>query len=154
MKMKTSVIMTVYNGSKYLLEMLESLRKQTRAIDELLIFDDRSTDSSQMIIKTYISKYRLNNWKLVVNKENKGWEKNFTDGISTATGDIIFPCDQDDIWHLDKIAVDRIASVIISIRLDTAYHPIAIPRNFSSSLLIFHNVYTDFITIHYIQGLQ
>ena len=103
MQMKTSVIMTVYNGSKYLLEMLESLRKQTRAIDELLIFDDRSTDSSQMIIKTYISKYRLNNWKLVVNKENKGWEKNFTDGISTATGDIIFPCDQDDIWHLDKI---------------------------------------------------
>lgn len=75
MQMKTSVIMTVYNGSKYLLEMLESLRKQTRAIDELLIFDDRSTDSSQMIIKTYISKYRLNNWKLVVNKENKGWEK-------------------------------------------------------------------------------
>ena len=29
--MKTSVVMTVYNGSRYLLEMLDSLRNQTRA---------------------------------------------------------------------------------------------------------------------------
>lgn len=101
--MKTSVVMTVYNGSKYLLEMLDSLRNQTRAIDEVLFFDDRSTDSSQEIIQTYISEHELNNWKLIINKKNKGWEKNFTNGISVATGDIIFPCDQDDIWHLDKI---------------------------------------------------
>lgn len=101
--MRTSVVMTVYNGSKYLLDMLESLRNQTRAIDELLLFDDQSTDSSQEIIQTYISNYKLNNWKLMINNENQGWEKNFTNGISVATGDIIFPCDQDDIWHLDKI---------------------------------------------------
>lgn len=101
--MKTSVVMTVYNGSRYLLEMLDSLRNQTRAIDEVLFFDDRSTDSSQEIIQTYISKYELNNWKLIINEKNKGWEKNFTNGISAATGDIIFPCDQDDVWHLDKI---------------------------------------------------
>lgn len=36
--MKTSVVMTVYNGSRYLLEMLDSLRNQTRAIDEVLFF--------------------------------------------------------------------------------------------------------------------
>ena len=101
--MRTSVVMTVYNGAKYLIEMLESLRNQTRNIDELLIFDDRSTDSSQQIIQEYILKYRLTNWKLIINPQNQGWEKNFTNGISKATGDIIFPCDQDDIWHFDKI---------------------------------------------------
>ena len=101
--MKTSVVMTVYNGSRYLLEMLDSLRNQTRAIDEVLFFDDRSTDSSREIIQTYISEHKLSNWKLIINENNKGWEKNFTNGISAATGDIIFPCDQDDVWHLDKI---------------------------------------------------
>jgi len=101
--MKTSVVMTVYNGSKYLLEMLESLRTQTRKIDEVLIYDDRSTDRSQTLVCNYISKYNLDNWKLIVNQSNLGWEKNFTNGICAASGDIIFPCDQDDIWHVDKI---------------------------------------------------
>ena len=72
MQMKTSVIMTVYNGSKYLLEMLESLRNQTRIIDELLIFDDRSTDSSLEIIQKYISEIGLNNWKLIMRKTKDG----------------------------------------------------------------------------------
>ena len=103
--MKTSVVMTVYNGSRYLLEMLDSLRNQTRAIDEVLFFDDRSTDSSREIIQTYISEHKLSNWKLIINENNKGWEKNFTNGISAATGDIIFPCDQDDVWHKNKVSV-------------------------------------------------
>ena len=109
--MKTSVVMTVYNGSRYLLEMLDSLRNQTRAIDEVLFFDDRSTDSSREIIQTYISEHKLSNWKLIINENNKGWEKNFTNGISAATGDIIFPCDQDDVWHLDKI--EKISKAIM-----------------------------------------
>lgn len=101
--MKTSVVMTIYNGSKYLLEMLDSLRNQTRNIDEVLLLDDMSTDNSQVIVRDYISKYNLKNWNLIINAQNLGWEKNFTNGINKATGDIIFPCDQDDIWHLDKI---------------------------------------------------
>lgn len=101
--MKTSVVMTVYNGCKYLLQMLDSLRNQTRNIDEVLIFDDKSTDASKTLVQNYISEYQLTNWKLIINNNNQGWEKNFTNGISAATGDIIFPCDQDDIWHLDKI---------------------------------------------------
>lgn len=101
--MVTSVVMTVYNGSKYLMEMLESLKIQTRKIDELLIFDDCSTDSSATIINDFISDNHLDSWKLVINRKNQGWEKNFTNGINAATGDIIFPCDQDDVWHLDKI---------------------------------------------------
>lgn len=72
--MKTSVVMTVYNGSRYLLEMLDSLRNQTRAIDEVLFFDDRSTDSSREIIQTYISEHKLSNWKLIINENNKGYK--------------------------------------------------------------------------------
>lgn len=42
-------------------------------------------------------------WKIIVNKENKGWRRNFVEGIWSSTGDIVFPCDQDDIWHEDKL---------------------------------------------------
>lgn len=101
--MKVSVVMTTYNGKRYLTEMLDSLRNQTRIIDELLIFDDRSTDGSYDLIQYYIHKYELENWKVVLNDKNLGWERNFTHGIEAASGDVIFPCDQDDIWHTSKI---------------------------------------------------
>ena len=101
--MKTSVVMTTYNGERFLPEMLESLRNQTRKIDELLIFDDGSTDSTVCLIENYIDKYGLENWKIRQNEINLGWEKNFVQGLNQAKGDVIFPCDQDDIWHTDKI---------------------------------------------------
>ena len=101
--MKVSVVMTTYNGEKYLCQMLDSLRMQERKIDELLFFDDKSTDGTVCLIEDYIKRYDIREWRVVVNKKNLGWEKNFTQGINAATGDIIFPCDQDDIWHLDKV---------------------------------------------------
>ena len=101
--MKTSVVMTTYNGERFLPEMLESLRNQTRKIDELLVFDDGSTDNTVNCIKEYIKKYELKGWTVKQNKENLGWEKNFVQGLNKASGDVIFPCDQDDIWHTNKI---------------------------------------------------
>lgn len=69
--MKTSVVMTTYNGERFLPEMLESLRNQTRKIDELLIFDDGSTDSTVCLIENYIDKYGLENWKIRQNEINR-----------------------------------------------------------------------------------
>ena len=101
--MKTSVVMTTYNGERFLPEMLDSLRNQTRMIDELLIFDDKSTDNTVNFIREYITKYGLKGWVIIQNEKNLGWEKNFVEGLSKASGDVIFPCDQDDIWHINKI---------------------------------------------------
>ena len=101
--MKVSVVMTTYNGEKYLCQMLDSLRKQERKIDEVLFFDDKSTDGTVSLIENYIKKYEIKGWKVKVNTVNLGWEENFTKGLNAASGDIIFPCDQDDIWHLDKV---------------------------------------------------
>lgn len=102
-RLKTSVVMTTYNGEEYLKEQLDSLRTQTKTIDEVLIFDDGSTDATCELIKSYIKEYTLENWCLYRNEVNKGWKKNFFDGINQASGDVIFPCDQDDIWLQDKV---------------------------------------------------
>lgn len=101
--MKVSLVMAVYNGEKYLIEQLDSIRKQTYPIDEVLLLDDVSTDNSYELIHQYIDGYKLINWKLIKNETNLGYRKNFKKGLEMVTGDIIFLCDQDDRWHLNKV---------------------------------------------------
>ena len=103
--LKCSVVLSTYNGEKYIYEQLESLLKQSRMIDEVIISDDCSTDNTLNIIKQYTEDNNLFHWKVYQNKVNKGWRKNFIDGMKMATGDLIFPCDQDDIWRSDKLEV-------------------------------------------------
>ena len=103
--MKVSLVMAVYNGEKYLIEQLDSIRKQTYLIDEVILIDDVSTDNSYELIHQYIDGYKLINWKLVENENNLGYRKNFKKGLEIVDGDIIFLSDQDDRWHLNKIEV-------------------------------------------------
>ncbi|MFV0559126.1 MAG: glycosyltransferase [Enterococcus sp.] len=102
-KMTTSVVMATYNGEKYIEAQLQSLKNQTRQLDEVLIYDDQSTDNTVAIIQSYIEKENLANWQVLVNEINQGWRLNFMKLLEAATGDIVFTCDQDDIWYEDKI---------------------------------------------------
>jgi glycosyltransferase involved in cell wall biosynthesis len=95
--------MTTYNGSKFIVEQLDSLKDQTLPADEVLIFDDRSTDETPYIVQTYIKENGLENWVFQVNEKNLGFKENFYQAIKSASGDIVFLCDQDDVWHHDKI---------------------------------------------------
>lgn len=54
---KISVVLTTYNGQKYLYEQMESLRKQTLKIDEVLILDDCSTDQTSELIRSYLAQH-------------------------------------------------------------------------------------------------
>lgn len=101
--MKISVVMTTYNGEKYIEEQLDSIQRQTRLPDEVLIFDDCSSDNTVEVVQKYIKKNLTVGWKIERNIKNKGWKKNFYDGIKEATGDYVFLSDQDDIWIPDKI---------------------------------------------------
>lgn len=102
-KMKLTVVVTTYNGSEFIEEQLESLRTQCRQADEVLILDDCSNDNTARIVQSFIDKNDLTSWKLIKNQTNVGWKRNFASGFDLATGDLIFPCDQDDIWHSDKL---------------------------------------------------
>lgn len=96
--------MTTYNGEKYIDEQLISLFKQSRKADEIIICDDRSNDKTVEIIENFILENHLEKqWKVYVNGVNKGYNLNFLDCAKMTTGDIIFFCDQDDIWHAEKI---------------------------------------------------
>lgn len=102
--MKASVVMATYNGEKYIKEQIESIYYQTRQADEVLICDDGSEDNTVDIIEQFIQEHDVgNNWSIMINTQNKGCTRNFLDGVKIANGDIIFYCDQDDIWEKSKI---------------------------------------------------
>ena len=103
-QLSTSVVMATYNGEKNILEQLDSLLSQTKKINEVLICDDCSTDNTVDIISSFIEKNNLSStWHLKINEKNLGWRKNFFHLLNLASQDIIFTCDQDDIWHETKI---------------------------------------------------
>lgn len=100
---KISIAMTTYNGEKFVEKQLLSLLNQTRKADEVIIRDDCSTDRTAEIVTDFIQKNSLENWNFSINKYNLGYKSNFYEAISQTTGDIIFLCDQDDIWKSEKL---------------------------------------------------
>ncbi len=98
--MKISIALCTYNASQYLTGQLESLKNQTLKADEIIVCDDCSTDNTIEILEKYKD---ILNIKLFINDLNLGVTKNFEKAISLCSGDIIFLCDQDDIWESKKI---------------------------------------------------
>jgi glycosyltransferase involved in cell wall biosynthesis len=100
---KISVAMATYNGAQYLQEQLQSIASQTLLPNELVIFDDSSKDNTVRQLQEFKNsvsfEVRINR-----NQSNLGSTLNFERAIADCTGDLIFLCDQDDIWLLDKIS--------------------------------------------------
>lgn len=96
-----SVAMATYNGSKYIRAQLESILKQTIPPIEIIIVDDKSSDSTPEIISEFASRHSTIRYK--VNTENLGVSKNFENAISMCRGDFVALSDQDDIWEENKL---------------------------------------------------
>ena len=101
---RTSVALASYNGITYISEQLDSLRTQTLPPDEVIIADDNSTDGTYEFCRSYIDHHGLAGWLVCQNPANLGAYQNFRQVIAKCTGDLVFTCDQDDVWLPDKIA--------------------------------------------------
>jgi glycosyltransferase involved in cell wall biosynthesis len=100
--------MCTYNGEMYLREQLESIANQTWAPSEVVICDDRSTDTTLSIAQTF-AKTAPFPVKLHLNEVNlggaaKGITRNFERAVGLCTGDLICTSDQDDVWLPEKVA--------------------------------------------------
>ena len=99
--MKISVVMATYNGERYLRDQLESIIKQTLKLDEVIVCDDSSTDSTVEILEQYRIDHQI---KFYVNKNRLGLIKNFKNAVSRVKdGNYIALSDQDDVWFPDKL---------------------------------------------------
>lgn len=98
---KVSVIMPMYNVEKFVSNSIESVLNQTYSNFELIIIDDKSTDSSCEIASEYASKYP--NIRLVINAKNSlvGYSRNV--GLLYAEGEYISFIDADDMYRSDYL---------------------------------------------------
>lgn len=101
--MKISVAICTYNGQKYIAEQLQSILRQTKLPDEIVICDDNSTDRTVEIIRKTFQDYSFNQFRIEINKPGLRTIKNFEKAISLCTGKWIFLSDQDDVWNTTKI---------------------------------------------------
>lgn len=99
-----SIALCTYNGEKYIEEQLDSLIHQTYQPDEIIVCDDQSKDNTVNIAKSLLSSWP-GVWKVIINKKNLGYKKNFQKAISLCRGDIIFLSDQDDVWDYNKLNI-------------------------------------------------
>ena len=114
-----SIILCTHNGEKFLQAQLDSLLAQTHENVEILIFDDASSDTTTQIVKKYVKRH--SNISLFVNNQCLGFITNFEQAIiywlKHGNSDYIALCDQDDIWHPDKLT----QSLDALIKLETRY---------------------------------
>jgi glycosyltransferase involved in cell wall biosynthesis len=97
---KVSVCMATWNGERYIEQQLRSVLPQLQAGDEVVVIDDVSSDSTLDRIHSMGSDLI----RVIRHTENGGVVVSFEDALRHATGDILFLCDQDDIWAPDKVS--------------------------------------------------
>lgn len=98
---KISVIMSVFNGEKFVKRAIKSVIEQTYRNFEFIIINDASTDHTQNILEKFrqIDK-RI---KLITNKKNLGLTKSLNIGLKNSNSSLIARIDSDDWWEPDKL---------------------------------------------------
>lgn len=112
-KAKVLVLMSTYNGEKYIEEQLKSILDQEIEEVNILIRDDGSTDGTVIAINKWVERFPQ---KIKFNKEvNKGVVSSFFELVKWAPldYDYYFFSDQDDWWEKIKIkkAIEKIKSI-------------------------------------------
>lgn len=97
---KVSVVMPVYNVSKYLDETLNYVLNQTLKEIEVICVDDGSTDDSYEILKMYAEK---DNRMVVLQQQNQYAGVARNNGLAVAKGKYIIFWDSDDIFREDAL---------------------------------------------------
>ncbi|MBQ9338279.1 MAG: glycosyltransferase [Lentisphaeria bacterium] len=101
-KNRITVILAAYRGEKYIGEQLQSLFTQTRVPDEILIGDDSDTDATFQAVEAVKDRFP-GEFHYIRNPQRLGFMRNFLHLAERSKGDLIFFCDQDDVWLPEKI---------------------------------------------------
>lgn len=97
-----AILLSTYNGEKYVKEQIESILQQDFYNLDLYIRDDGSKDSTRSIIQYYVSHY--SNVHFMQDTDNLGAAMSFMALLKYVNSDYYMFCDQDDIWLKDKVS--------------------------------------------------
>ena len=98
---KVEILMSTYNGEKFLMEQLDSILHQTYGNLSILIRDDGSKDDTLKILNSYQKKTNLE----VICGENIGSANSFFELLRQSSDNAMYYAfsDQDDVWFENKI---------------------------------------------------
>jgi len=99
---RISVIMATLNGERYVRDQILSIINQSLKPDEIIVSDDGSIDNTLQIIH----EVSLDSPVPIFTCRNEvrhGYGFNFQNAFLRCAGDMIFFCDQDDIWYQNKL---------------------------------------------------
>ena len=106
---RVSVAVCTYNGEKFVAEQMRSILTQTLLPGEVVVSDDGSTDRSVEIVLDTVKAWQSANpaarvdLHVLRNEAPSGVTKNFEKALMACRGDLIALCDQDDVWHPDRL---------------------------------------------------
>jgi len=113
MSYKVSVVVPIYNASRYLRECLDSLRVQTLDGIQVILVNDGSTDDSLTVAQEYLKANK--DWK-IIDQENHGYGHAVNTGIASAEGAFISIVEPDD--YIDANMLERLYTVAERDHLD------------------------------------
>ncbi len=94
---RVSAVITAYNSEAYIAEAIHSVLKQSRAVDEIVVVDDGSTDHTRQVVAEFADQGIK-----FIQQENKGAGGARNRGIRETSGEFIAFLDADDVWLEDK----------------------------------------------------
>ncbi|HVX04499.1 MAG TPA: glycosyltransferase family 2 protein [Rhodanobacteraceae bacterium] len=106
MRLSTSIVLCTCNGARFLEAQWDSLLVQERLPDEIVVRDDASGDATWTLLGELSARAedRDIRIRLIRNERNLGYVANFQAALQDASGEVLFLCDQDDVWHPGKLA--------------------------------------------------
>lgn len=101
---KIAILLSAYNGEKYLPQQLDSLLNQDEGDIAIYIRDDGSTDGTNGIINRYVDAHRDRIMRFTDEKQHRGAAASFMTMLEHIESDYYMFCDQDDVWLPSKVS--------------------------------------------------
>ena len=100
---KIAILLATYNGARFLREQLESLFRQSCDDFCLYVRDDGSTDDTLKIVDKFVQNFPDRISVVDDGANHSGAAQSFMRLLESVDADYYMFCDQDDVWHQDKV---------------------------------------------------
>jgi hypothetical protein len=105
---RVAVVLTTFQGERWVEQQVRSILEQTRPPDELLVYDDGSTDRTVEIVSGHVP--------VTVNPVRLGTVRSLEQGLRATGADRVFLADQDDLWSPDRV------ETMLAVDADLVFH--------------------------------
>lgn len=103
-----TVILPLFNAGRFLSTMLESLHAQNYRPMQVVLWDDGSTDGTELVAEKWARSHTSNSFEVVLHREeeNRGICASVSGACQLAKGVYWAFADQDDAWEAGKVSVE------------------------------------------------